>query len=86
MTEGLFGSLWRQRGVPRWRYVEKISPRNRWSVSRRLTGRGPRPSATSRNPKFRSYLEESLRKLDAKEPAPLLTREEFLAQTLIPDE
>lgn len=38
------------------------------------------------DPEFRGYLEESLRRLDAREPAPLLTREEFLAQTQIPDE
>ncbi len=33
------------------------------------------------DPEFRSYLDESIRRLDAKEPAPSLTREEFLAQT-----
>ena len=33
------------------------------------------------DPEFRSYLDESIRRLDAKAPAPLLTREEFLAQT-----
>lgn len=33
------------------------------------------------DPEFRAYLDESIRRLDAKEPAPLLTREEFLAQT-----
>lgn len=38
------------------------------------------------DPEFRGYLEESLRRLDAKEPAPLLTREEFLAQTKALDE
>lgn len=38
------------------------------------------------DPEFRSSLEESLRRLDAQEPAPLLTREEFLAQTQIPGE
>lgn len=35
---------------------------------------------------FRSYLEQSLRRLDTEEPAPLLTREEFLAQTTAPDD
>ena len=35
---------------------------------------------------FRGYLEQSLRRLDTKEPAPLLTREEFLAQTKVSDE
>ena len=34
----------------------------------------------------RAYLEESIGRLDAKEPAPLLTREEFLAQTKALDE
>jgi hypothetical protein len=38
------------------------------------------------DPEFRSYLEQSLRRLDTKEPAPLLTREEFLAQTAAADE
>ena len=33
------------------------------------------------DPDVRAYLDESLRRLDAKEPAPVLTREEFLAQT-----
>jgi hypothetical protein len=33
------------------------------------------------DPEFRAYLEESLRQLDERAPAPLLTREEFLAQT-----
>lgn len=33
------------------------------------------------DPEFRAYLDESIRRLDAKEPAALLTREEFLAQT-----
>lgn len=33
------------------------------------------------DPEFRRYLEGSLRRLDTKEPAPTLTREEFLAQT-----
>lgn len=35
---------------------------------------------------FRSYLEDSIRRLDAEEPAPLLTRAEFLAQTRALDE
>ncbi len=38
------------------------------------------------DPEFRPFLEQSLRRLDAKEPAPLLTREEFLAQTKVSDE
>lgn len=38
------------------------------------------------DPEFRGYLEQSLRRLDTKEPAQLLTREEFLAQTKISDE
>ena len=38
------------------------------------------------DPELRDYLEESLRRLDAAEPAPMLTREEFLAQTRITDE
>jgi hypothetical protein len=38
------------------------------------------------DPEFRAYLEESIRRLDARGPAPLLTREEFLARTAIPDE
>jgi len=38
------------------------------------------------DPEFRNYLEQSLRQLDTKEPAPLLTREEFLAQTKPSDE
>jgi hypothetical protein len=33
------------------------------------------------DPEFRGYLEESLRRLDTKEPAPLLTREGFLLRT-----
>ena len=33
------------------------------------------------DPEFRAYLEDSIRRLDAKEPVPVLTREEFLAQT-----
>lgn len=34
------------------------------------------------DPEFRAYLEESIRELDAKDPRPpLLTSEEFLAQT-----
>lgn len=33
------------------------------------------------DPEFRAYLEASLRRLDEKAPAPMLTREEFLAQT-----
>jgi hypothetical protein len=35
---------------------------------------------------FRAYLEQSLRRLDEKEPGPSLTREEFLAQTKALDE
>jgi hypothetical protein len=38
------------------------------------------------DPEFRRYPEESLRRRDAKEPAPLLTREEFVAQTKALDE
>lgn len=38
------------------------------------------------DPDFRAYLEDSIRRLDAKEPAPVLTREEFLAQTAALDE
>ena len=38
------------------------------------------------DPEFRAYLEASLRRLDTKEPAPTLTREEFLAQTKALDE
>lgn len=38
------------------------------------------------DPEFRNYLEDSIRRLDAKEPAPFLTREEFLAQTKALDE
>jgi hypothetical protein len=38
------------------------------------------------DPGFRSYLEESIGGLDAREPAPLLTRDEFLAQTKVLDE
>ena len=37
-------------------------------------------------PEFRAYLEDSIRRLDSKEPAALLTREEFLAQTRTLDE
>jgi hypothetical protein len=38
------------------------------------------------DPEFRSYLERSIRRLDAAEPAPLLTREEFLARTAVSEE
>jgi len=39
------------------------------------------------DPEFRAYLEESIRRLDAKYPRPpLLTAEEFLAQTEPADE
>lgn len=38
------------------------------------------------DPEFRAYLEESLRRLETKEPAPTLTRDEFLAQTKTLDE
>ena len=38
------------------------------------------------DPELRSYLEDSIRRLDAKEPAPLLTSEQFLAQTTVTDE
>lgn len=38
------------------------------------------------DPELRAYLEASVRRIDAGEPAPMLTREEFLAQTEIPDE
>ncbi len=38
------------------------------------------------DPEFRAYLEDSMRRLDAREPAPVLTREEFLAQTRVLDE
>jgi hypothetical protein len=38
------------------------------------------------DPAFRAYLEDSIRRLDTKEPAPTLTREEFLAQTRVVDE
>jgi hypothetical protein len=37
------------------------------------------------SPEFRAYLLRSLPWLDAKEPAPLLTREEFLARTTVSD-
>lgn len=33
------------------------------------------------DPRFRAYLEDSICRLDAKETPPLLTREEFFAQT-----
>lgn len=38
------------------------------------------------DPEFRVYLEASLSRIDTKEPEPLLTRDEFLAQTELPDE
>jgi hypothetical protein len=38
------------------------------------------------DPEFRAYLEASLRRLNEGPPAPLLTREEFLAQTEPRDE
>lgn len=38
------------------------------------------------DPEFRTYLEDSIRRLDAEAPAPLLTRDEFLAQTKVLDE
>lgn len=38
------------------------------------------------DPEFRAYLEASMRRLDIKDPAPTLTREQFLAQTEIPGE
>jgi hypothetical protein len=37
-------------------------------------------------PEMRAYLEASIRRLDEAEPGPLLTRDEFLAQTQVPDE
>ncbi len=33
------------------------------------------------DPEFRAYLEDSMRRLDSGDPAPALTREEFLALT-----
>lgn len=38
------------------------------------------------DPEFRAYLEDSIRRLDARDPAPMLTRDEFLAQTKALDE
>jgi len=38
------------------------------------------------DPEFRGYLDQSLRRLDMTEPAPILTREEYLAQTTVSDE
>jgi hypothetical protein len=38
------------------------------------------------DPEMRAYLEASIRRLDAAEPVPLLTRDEFLAQTQVADE
>ena len=38
------------------------------------------------DPELRAYLESSLVRLDAKDPAPLLTREEFLARTRVLEE
>ncbi len=38
------------------------------------------------DPEFRAYLEDSIRRLDAEEPAPSVTREEFLAATAALDE
>jgi hypothetical protein len=38
------------------------------------------------DPEFGAYLDDSIRRLDIKEPAPMLTREEFLAQTKALDE
>lgn len=38
------------------------------------------------DPEFRAHLEDSIRRLDARDPAPMLTREEFLAQTKALDE
>jgi hypothetical protein len=35
---------------------------------------------------FRGSLQESLRRLDAEEPPPALTRDEFLARTEVPGE
>jgi hypothetical protein len=37
------------------------------------------------DPEFRAYLARSVRRLDAEEPAPMLTREEFLAKTKVLD-
>lgn len=33
------------------------------------------------DPEFRAYLEDSMRRLESRDPAPALTREEFLALT-----
>lgn len=38
------------------------------------------------DPAFRGYLEESLRRVDDMDPAPLLTPIEFLARTELPGE
>jgi hypothetical protein len=38
------------------------------------------------DPEFRAYLENSIRRLATNEPASMMTREEFLAQTKILDE
>ena len=38
------------------------------------------------DPEFRTYLEDSIRRLDGEVPSPLLTRDEFLAQTKVLDE
>ena len=38
------------------------------------------------DPEFRAYLEASVRGLDAEEPAPMLSRAEFLAQMKVLDE
>lgn len=38
------------------------------------------------DPELRAYLEESMDCLDAKGPVPVLTREQFLAQTTVADE
>ncbi|MEZ5141823.1 MAG: hypothetical protein R2726_04800 [Acidimicrobiales bacterium] len=45
-------------------------------------GRGPAGLA---DPELRAYLEDSMRRLDARGPAPLVTREELLAQTEVLD-
>jgi len=38
------------------------------------------------DPEHCAYLDDSMRRLDAKEPMPLLSREPFLAQTPVTDE
>jgi hypothetical protein len=79
-------SMERLGAVRLWHCDGKISALEQLDRPRALDRAWAEAQRGLADPQLRAYLEDSVRRLDAKEPALLLTREEFLAQTADVDE